>query len=56
LRATQRITVTLCPLTTIATAFQRAPDIVARVAGIVLMGGGCFKAGNITPPPGSRNV
>ena len=41
------------PLTTIATAFQRAPDIVARVAGIVLTGGGCFKGGNITPPPGS---
>ena len=44
--------VTLCPLgplTNIATAFQRAPDIIARVAEIVLMGGGCFEGGNITP-------
>ena len=44
--------VTLCPLgplTNIATAFQRAPDIIGRVAEIVLMGGGCFEGGNITP-------
>jgi len=44
--------VTLCPLgplTNIATAFQRAPDIIARVAEIVLMGGGYFEGGNITP-------
>ncbi|MDP3264450.1 MAG: nucleoside hydrolase [Tabrizicola sp.] len=45
-------TVTLCPLgplTNIATAFTRAPDIIPRVAEIVLMGGGCFEGGNITP-------
>lgn len=45
-------TVTLCPLgplTNIATAFQKAPDIVGRVAEIVLMGGGYFEGGNITP-------
>jgi purine nucleosidase len=45
-------TITLCPLgplTNIATAFQKAPDVVARVAQIVLMGGGCFEGGNITP-------
>jgi purine nucleosidase len=45
-------TITLCPLgplTNIATAFQRAPDIIPRVAEIVLMGGGCFEGGNITP-------
>ena len=45
-------TVTLCPLgplTNIATAFERAPDIVGRVAQIVLMGGGYFEGGNITP-------
>ena len=45
-------TVTLCPLgplTNIAMAFQKAPDIVARVQQIVLMGGGCFEGGNITP-------
>ena len=45
-------TVTLCPLgplTNIATAFQRAPDVVERVQEIVLMGGGFFEGGNITP-------
>jgi purine nucleosidase len=45
-------TVTLCalgPLTNIATAFTRAPDIVAHVHEIVLMGGAYFEVGNITP-------
>jgi len=45
-------TVTLCPLgalTNIATAFRKAPDIVARVQEIVLMGGAYFEVGNITP-------
>ncbi|MCX7559584.1 nucleoside hydrolase [Sulfitobacter sp. F26204] len=45
-------TVTLCPLgplTNIATAFEKAPDIKKRVAKIVLMGGGYFEGGNITP-------
>ncbi|MCC7320942.1 MAG: nucleoside hydrolase [Rubellimicrobium sp.] len=45
-------TVTLCPLgplTNIATAFARAPDIIARLRGIVLMGGAYFEVGNITP-------
>ncbi|WP_300514929.1 nucleoside hydrolase [Aliiroseovarius sp.] len=45
-------TVTLCalgPLTNIATAFQRAPDIVDRVSQIVLMGGAYFEVGNVTP-------
>ncbi len=44
--------VTLCPLgplTNIAMAFVKAPDIVGRVAGIVLMGGAYFEVGNITP-------
>ena len=44
--------ITLCPLgplTNIATAFQRAPDIIPRVAEIVLMGGAYFEVGNITP-------
>jgi len=52
LRAHAPGTITLCPLgplTNIATAFQRAPDIIPRVAEIVLMGGGCFEGGNITP-------
>lgn len=45
-------TVTLCPLgplTNIATAMQRAPDIIDRIQQIVLMGGAYFEVGNITP-------
>ena len=45
-------TVTLCPLgplTNIAAAFEKAPDIAARVQQIVLMGGAYFQVGNITP-------
>lgn len=45
-------TVTLCPLgplTNIATALEKAPDIAHRIAKIVLMGGGYFEGGNITP-------
>jgi len=52
LRAEPPGTVTLCPigpLTNIATAFRRAPDVVARVQQIVLMGGAYFEVGNITP-------
>jgi purine nucleosidase len=44
--------VTLCPLgprTNIATAFDRAPDVISRVAEIVLMGGAYFEVGNMTP-------
>ena len=44
--------VTLCalgPLTNIATAFQRAPDIIANIHELVLMGGAYFEVGNITP-------
>ncbi|HBZ44759.1 MAG TPA: nucleoside hydrolase [Maritimibacter sp.] len=40
---------TLGPLTNVATAFDRAPDIVPRVAEIVSMGGAYFEVGNITP-------
>jgi purine nucleosidase len=45
-------TVTLCalgPLTNLAMAFVKAPDIVAKVQEIVLMGGGLFEGGNVTP-------
>ncbi|NDV51812.1 MULTISPECIES: nucleoside hydrolase [unclassified Salipiger] len=52
LRAEPSGTVTLCPLgplTNIATAFRRAPDIVERVQEIVLMGGAYFEVGNYTP-------
>ena len=44
--------VTLCalgPLTNVAMAFVRAPDITDRLAGLVLMGGGLFEGGNVTP-------
>ncbi len=52
LRTAPAGTVTLCvlgPLTNIATAFRRAPDIIPRVQEIVLMGGAYFEVGNITP-------
>lgn len=45
-------TVTLCtlgPLTNIATALTKAPDIAPRVRELVMMGGGFFEGGNITP-------
>lgn len=45
-------TITLCtlgPLTNIATALGRAPDIAPRIRRIVLMGGAYFEVGNITP-------
>ena len=52
LRAAPPKTITLCPLgplTNIATALQRAPDIAERIAQVVLMGGAYFEVGNITP-------
>ncbi|MBX3577632.1 MAG: nucleoside hydrolase [Rhizobiaceae bacterium] len=45
-------TVTLCPLgalTNIALALIREPRIASRVKEIVLMGGGFFEGGNVTP-------
>jgi purine nucleosidase len=45
-------TVTLCtlgPLTNIALALEMAPDIADRVRELVMMGGGFFEGGNITP-------
>ena len=44
--------VTLCtlgPLTNVALALQQAPDIAPRIRQIVMMGGGFFEGGNITP-------
>jgi purine nucleosidase len=52
LRDAPEQTVTLCalgPLTNIATAMTRAPDIVPRIRQIVLMGGAYFAVGNVTP-------
>lgn len=45
-------TVTLCtlgPLTNIAMALTKAPDIAPRVKELVMMGGGFSEGGNITP-------
>ena len=52
LRAQPAGTITLCPLgplTNIATALTKAPDIAQKIATIVLMGGAYFEVGNITP-------
>ncbi|MCC5971737.1 MAG: nucleoside hydrolase [Pararhodobacter sp.] len=52
LRAEDSGSVTLVPigpLTNIATALQRAPDIAGRIGQIVIMGGAYFEVGNITP-------
>ena len=45
-------TVTICPigpLTNIALALQKEPAIAPRIQQIVLMGGGYFEQGNVTP-------
>src|SRR5690606_3560153 len=52
LRAEPEATVTLCalgPLTNLAMALVKAPDIAGRIQEIVLMGGAYFEVGNITP-------
>lgn len=37
------------PLTNLAIALVKAPDIASRIARIVMMAGACFEVGNITP-------
>ena len=37
------------PLSNIAMAMQRAPDIIPRIRQIIMMGGAYFEVGNITP-------
>ena len=52
LRAAEPGSVTLAalgPLTNIAMALVKAPDIVAGIAEIVIMGGAGFEIGNVTP-------
>jgi len=52
LRAAPAGSITLCtlgPLTNVAAAMIKAPDIVSRIGEIVLMGGGFFEGGNVTP-------
>jgi len=51
-------TVTLCPigpLTNIALALQKEPSLAGRIQQIVLMGGGYFAQGNITPSRRDRH-
>ncbi|MCI5077931.1 nucleoside hydrolase [Oricola sp.] len=49
-RASGEVTLcTLGPLTNIALALNRAPDIAPKIREIVMMGGGFFEGGNTTP-------
>jgi purine nucleosidase len=44
--------VTVCalgPLTNIATALVKAPEVAAKIGELVVMGGACFELGNVTP-------
>ncbi len=52
LRAEPAGSITLCtlgPLTNVALALVKAPDIAPRVRELVMMGGAYFEGGNITP-------
>ncbi|MEL6171164.1 MAG: nucleoside hydrolase [Pseudomonadota bacterium] len=52
LRSEPAHTVTLVPigpLTNIATAFNKAPELIEKVPEIILMGGAYFEVGNVTP-------
>jgi purine nucleosidase len=52
LRSAEPGTVTLCalgPLTNIAMALVKAPEIAGRVREVVVMGGAGFELGNVTP-------
>jgi inosine-uridine nucleoside N-ribohydrolase len=52
LRSAHAGTVTLCalgPLTNIAVALVKEPEIVGKLHELVVMGGACFELGNVTP-------
>ncbi len=52
LRSHDAKTITLCPLgplTNIASAMIKAPDIIDKIEQIILMGGAYFEVGNVTP-------
>ncbi len=52
LRDAEAGTITLCalgPLTNIAMALVKAPQIAQRIGELVVMGGACFELGNVTP-------
>jgi len=45
-------TITLCalgPLTNVAMALVKEPEIAGRIGELVVMGGACFELGNVTP-------
>ena len=52
LRASEARTITLCalgPLTNIAVALAKAPEVTGKIRELVVMGGACFELGNVTP-------
>ena len=52
LRSEAAGTITLCalgPLTNIAMALVKAPEIAEKIGELVVMGGACFELGNVTP-------
>ena len=52
LRASEAGTITLCalgPLTNIAMALAKAPEVAGKIRELVVMGGACFELGNVTP-------
>jgi purine nucleosidase len=52
LRAAEAGAITLCalgPLTNIAMALIKAPEVAGTIAELVIMGGACFELGNVTP-------
>jgi purine nucleosidase len=52
LRASKPGTITLCalaPLTNIAIALAKAPEVIGKIRQLIVMGGSCFELGNVTP-------
>jgi purine nucleosidase len=52
LRAAETGTIAVCalgPLTNIAVALVKAPEVAAKIGELVVMGGACFELGNVTP-------
>jgi purine nucleosidase len=52
LRIAETGTITVCalgPLTNIAMALIKAPEVAVKIGELVIMGGACFELGNVTP-------
>jgi purine nucleosidase len=52
LRASKPGTITICalaPLTNIAIALAKAPEVIGKIRELIVMGGSCFELGNVTP-------